>query len=57
MLCSLVLDAMIAAVLAFIIANVFLLVFGNIFLKREESFLRLDEIIKEIQNIISEERK
>ena len=57
MLFSVILDALIASVLAFAIVNTLLFAFGNVFLKKGRALLSLKEIRKEIRNIISEEKE
>lgn len=55
MLFSVIFDAVVASLLAFVFMNLILLLFGNLLLGKEKKFLTLEEIRKEIRNIISEE--
>ena len=57
MLFSLIIDAIIASAVAFVIANAILFVFGNLFIEKEKRILSLKEIRKEIESIIGEERE
>lgn len=57
MLVSIIIDAIIASILAFLILCLVLFVFGNLFVRREKRLLNVKEIRKEIHDIISEERE